>query len=41
MGLDDDIGRQCAERHELEAVLQKNSVLGRGHIVVGEEAGSV
>jgi hypothetical protein len=38
VGLDDDIGRQRAGRHVLGAVLQENSVSGRGRVVVGEEA---
>lgn len=37
VGLDDDIGRQRAGRHELGAILQENSVPGRGRVVVGEE----
>jgi len=37
VGLEDDRGRQRARRHRRGAVLQENSVSGRGCVVVAEE----
>lgn len=37
VGLDGDRGRQRARRHGLGAVLQENSISGRGCVVLAEE----